>query len=150
MIRRVVILGSTGSIGTQALDVARAFPELFSIQGLSCFSNIDAFISQVNEFKPPFVAVSTDAQKQQLLNTVRYSPTVFVGDSGLVDLVSVDMDLLLVAIVGTAVLPPVCAAIETVDHIAIANKEVLVAAGSFIMPMVHQHKTMFIPVDSEH
>ncbi len=148
--RNIVILGSTGSIGTQALDVIRAFPQDFSLQGISAYSNLTTLIDQVNEFKPPFVCVSTPDQQQQLLQYIDYKPTIFVGEPGLVELATVSMDVLLVAIVGTAALAPVVAALSVVSHIAIANKEVLVSAGQIIMELVQKHNTTLIPVDSEH
>ena len=150
MRRSVVVLGSTGSIGTQALEIIQAFPDLFELTGMSCFSNIDLFARQVSQFKPNYVSVSSEAQKVQLLNMISYQPTVFVGEKGLIDLVQVDLDILLVAIVGTAALPPVVEAISRVSHIAIANKEVLVAAGEIIMGLVKKYQTTLIPVDSEH
>ena len=131
MKKQLVILGSTGSIGTQAIDIVRAFPDQFSLVGISGFSNIEFIIQQANEFHPSFITVSTEAQKEQLLGGISYQPTVFVGEQGLIELVQVDMDILLVSIVGTAALPPVVAAIPRVEHIAIANKEVLVAAGGY-------------------
>lgn len=148
--RSVVILGSTGSIGTQALDVARAFPDLFHIQGLTGHNNVQLLAEQANEFKPSTLVVPSDKKKTELLSHLTYAPEVLVGESGLVELMDVPMDMLLVAIVGTAALPPVVAAIPKVSHIAIANKEVLVAAGSIIMDLVSKHQTRFVPVDSEH
>ena len=150
MKKDVIILGVTGSIGTQALDVIRAFPDQFQLKGMSGQTNIDAMIKIAKAFQPPYIAVSCDAHRSLLLESVQYQPHVFVGASGLVRLATVDMDILLVAIVGTAALPPVVAAIPKVSHIAIANKEVLVAAGSVIMDMVHRYNTRLIPVDSEH
>ena len=131
--KQIVILGSTGSIGTQALDVVRSFPEAFKVKGLSGFSNMILLAKQANEFQPSFLVVPTDDARKALMAHLAYSPTIFVGDSGLLELVDVGMDILLVAIVGTAALAPVVTAIPKVKHIAIANKEVLVAAGSIIM-----------------
>lgn len=150
MKRKITILGSTGSIGTQALEIVNAFPDYFSLVGISCFSNIDLFIEQVNLFKPKFVSLANENQKEQLLKAINYTPEVFLGSGGLVDLVNVDTDILLVAIVGTAALAPVVAGIKQGLHIAIANKEVLVAAGPIIMELVEIHKARLIPVDSEH
>ena len=120
--KQLVILGSTGSIGTQALDVIRAFPDFFELKGISGFSNMDLLAKQVNEFKPSYVAVSTDNKRRELQDQLAYSPTIFVGDSGLLELVDVGMDMLLVAIVGQRHCPGV-AAISKVKHIAIANKK---------------------------
>ncbi len=150
MRKKLVILGSTGSIGTQALDVVQAFPDYFQLQGISCFSNIDLLIQQVHRFKPLFISVATEEQRLQVKSSVDYSPDIFVGDSGLIQLATIDLDLLLVAIVGTAALLPVVSAIKQSRHIAIANKEVLVAAGAMIMDMVKQYGAKLIPVDSEH
>ena len=148
--KSVVILGSTGSIGTQSLDVIRSFPDQFKLVGMSGYSNIDLMVAQIEEFKPLCVCISTEDKKKELLARLSYVPDIFVGDDGLIQLVQIDMDMLLVAIVGTAALPPVVEAIPRVSHIAIANKEVLVAAGDIIMQMVKKHATRFIPVDSEH
>ena len=148
--RDVVVLGVTGSIGTQAVDVIRAFPDSFNLKGMSGYSNVTIMTSIANEFKPDFIAVPTIDIKEKLLAGLTYTPTIFIGEEGLLALVDVPMAILLVAIVGTAALPPVVAAIPKVQHIAIANKEVLVAAGTIVMDMVRQSGTRLIPVDSEH
>jgi 1-deoxy-D-xylulose-5-phosphate reductoisomerase len=147
--KRVVILGATGSIGTQALDVIRHVPGL-QLTGVSGFSNMALLAQQANEFRPQYLAVPSQQKRIELMSFLTYSPTIFIEHQGLIDLVNVPMDILLVAIVGTAALPPMVAAIPKVPHIAIANKEVLVAAGDIIMGMIQQHGTTLIPVDSEH
>ena len=146
--KNIVILGSTGSIGTQALDVIRAFPKNFKLMGITGHSNMKLLSDQANEFKPPFLVVPSETKKNEL--NLLYSPTIFIGDEGLLNLVTQPMHILLVAVVGTAALAPVVSAIPHVSHIAIANKEVLVAAGDIIMAMVKAHNTKLIPVDSEH
>lgn len=148
--KRIVILGVTGSIGQQALDVIRAFPDQFILEGMSGYDNIDALIAIANELKPPYIVVPTNTKRSTLLTALTYTPTVFVGESGLIDIVCIAMDQLIVAIVGTAALPPVIRAIPHVSHIAIANKEVLVAAGPIIMDLVARHQSRLIPIDSEH
>jgi 1-deoxy-D-xylulose-5-phosphate reductoisomerase len=148
--KALVILGVTGSIGTQALDILREFPEKFQLKGMSGHSNVALLSAIANEFTPSYIAVSSNKNRQDLMAELTYSPTIFVGDAGLIELMDVGMDQLLVAIVGTAALPPVVAAIPKVGHIAIANKEVLVAAGTMIMDLVAQHGTRLMPVDSEH
>ena len=148
--RDVIILGVTGSIGTQAIDVIRAFPESFKLKGMSGYSNVAVMTEIANEFQPNYIAVPTTQIRDDLLSQLNYQPKVFVGEAGLIELVDVPMAILLVAIVGTAALPPVIAAIPKVSHIAIANKEVLVAAGTIVMDMVRQYGTRLIPVDSEH
>ncbi|MEK9727069.1 MAG: 1-deoxy-D-xylulose-5-phosphate reductoisomerase, partial [Candidatus Margulisiibacteriota bacterium] len=148
--RDLIILGVTGSIGTQALDVIRAFPDQFNLKGMSGYSNINLMAKIAMEFRPEFIVVSDDVRKHDLIRQLTYDPIVFVGETGLIELMDESMDLLLVAIVGTAALPPVVAAIPKVNHIAIANKEVLVAAGEIIMQMVQQYNVKLIPVDSEH
>ena len=150
MSRSVVIFGSTGSIGTQAIDVIRAFPDYFTLTGISGFSNLSILVEQANEFLPPVICVSNEDQVELLMSQLTYTPQIMVGPSGLVEMAQLNMDILLMAIVGTAALAPTIAAIGRVDHIAIANKEVLVAAGDIIMDLVRQHETRFIPVDSEH
>lgn len=148
--KKVVVLGATGSIGTQTMDVIRAFPDHFSLSGMSGYSNIDGLIRHANEFTPPVICVPSDDAKHRLLAEISYKPTICVGDQGLIDLVQVDMDILVVAIVGTVALKPVIAAIPSVPHIAIANKEVLVTAGDTIMSMVNEYHCQLVPVDSEH
>ena len=148
--RQLIILGVTGSIGTQALDVVRAFPTEFALKGISGYSNLSLLAEIATEFKPPFIAVPTEKNRSDLQSLINYDPEILVGDVGLIELVNVEMDQLLVAIVGTAALAPVVAAIPKVNHIAIANKEVLVAAGSIIMSLAKQHGVRLIPVDSEH
>jgi 1-deoxy-D-xylulose-5-phosphate reductoisomerase len=104
-VKTLVILGSTGSIGTQALDVIRHVPGV-ELTGLSGFSNMALLAEQANEFTPPYLAVPSDEKRTELMGMLHYSPTVFVGDDGLIELVTVPMAILLVAIVGTAALSP--------------------------------------------
>ena len=146
----VGILGVTGSIGTQALDVIRAFPDRFRLVAVSGHTNSLGLAAIANEFRPERVAVGSVDQVAIIRKHMDYDPVIEVGESGLVALATHPMDQLVVAIVGTAALPAVVAAIPHVPHIALANKEVLVAAGSRIMAMVRAHGTRLIPVDSEH
>lgn len=148
--KNVVVLGSTGSIGTQTIEIIRAFPNHFRLRGISGYSNIDTLVQQANEFLPPVICVPSEDAKHQVLNGVSYSPTVCIGPAGLIELTQIDMDILVVAIVGTVALQPVIAAIPMVSHIAIANKEVLVTAGDIIMGMARDHNCQLIPIDSEH
>ena len=148
--RCVVVFGSTGSIGTQALDIIRQFPDKFSLGGISGFSNMDCLVNQANEFKPPVLCVHSLDQRDAIIDKLNYEPQILIGPDGLIEMSQIDMDILLMAIVGTAALPPIISALGRVSHIAIANKEVLVAAGDIIMDLVRKHNTTFIPVDSEH
>ena len=95
--RDVIILGVTGSIGTQAIDVIRAFPDKFQLKGMSGYSNVTVMTNIANEFQPDYIAVPTTHIRDELLAQLNYQPTVFVGEAGLIELVDVPMAILLVA-----------------------------------------------------
>ncbi|MDB6138760.1 MAG: dxr [Verrucomicrobiaceae bacterium] len=151
MLRKVLILGSTGSIGTSALKVARDIPDRMQVVGLAACRSVDALVAQVAETGVKFVAV-TDAEaarKARLL--LPADVTVFDGSQGLVDLVQAsDADMVIVAIVGTAGLAPTLAAIEKKMDIAVASKEILVMAGEAVMSAAKRQDVHVLPVDSEH
>jgi 1-deoxy-D-xylulose-5-phosphate reductoisomerase len=149
--RRVTVLGSTGSIGRQTLEVLRLFPDRFRVQALTCGSNIDLLVEQAREFQPSCVAVGNrehvDACRSRLADT---DITVVAGPEGLSEAASQPADIVMAAIVGFAGLAPVLAAIETGATIALANKETMVVAGALVNEALEASGSTLIPVDSEH
>lgn len=151
-IRKVAILGSSGSVGTQALEVIRAFPQLLQVSVLTAASNAKVLIEQAIEFKPKAVAITDEryfAEVKLALNGLGIA--VYAGEKALVEVVQYDeIDVVLNAIVGAAGLRPTIEAIQKKRDIALANKETLVVAGSLMMDMVKKYDVKMLPVDSEH
>lgn len=150
--RNIAILGSTGSIGTQALDVVRAFPELLEVSVLTASANHEALIAQAREFKPNAVVIVQEESyllvKQALADL---EIVVYAGRNALEEVVErEEIDMVLNAIVGSAGLRPTVRAIEYGKDIALANKETLVVAGALIMELVRKKQVSMWPVDSEH
>lgn len=151
-IKNIAILGSTGSIGTQALEVIDANPSLFSIQVLTAQSNVDLLISQALKFKPKAVVIGDESKYQQLKEALIHTKIeVKAGEEALCEVVVLpELTMILTALVGFAGLKPTIAAIKAGKHIALANKETLVVAGELINLLAKQHKVDILPVDSEH
>jgi 1-deoxy-D-xylulose-5-phosphate reductoisomerase len=152
MRKKIALLGSTGSIGTQALDIISKFPEEFEVKILTGGSNIDLLTSQARKFLPESVVISDKNQykklKENLSNT---SIKVFAGEKEMEQVIAgSDSTLVLAAIVGYSGLKPTIAAIKSGKRIALANKETLVVAGEIIKKLVSGSKNQIIPVDSEH
>lgn len=148
--KRIVILGSTGSIGQNALEVARHFPEEFRVIGLSTNSNIDILHNQIKEFHPVFVGVSNKEAARKLKSRLGRNTGLFAGGEGLEAMVQAPQaDEILLAISGSAALLPLLKAVECGKQIALANKEALVMAGPIIMKEAAKSKAKIIPVDSE-
>ena len=150
--KRVGLFGSTGSIGTQTLEVIRANPSLFSATLLTAHSNHELLIEQALEFLPEVVVI-TQSSKYALVKEA-LSPkgiTVMSGEAALEEAASMDcFDLMMAAIVGFAGLKPTLKAIETGKDIALANKETLVTAGPLVMELAAARGALLLPVDSEH
>ncbi|WP_447767237.1 1-deoxy-D-xylulose-5-phosphate reductoisomerase [Sphingobacterium faecium] len=148
----IAVLGSTGSIGTQTLDVVRAFPDRFDIVVLTCGSNATLLVEQALEFLPQAVVVIDEAQFEFV--KVKLSHTaiaVYSGTQALEEVVQFEeIDVVLNAIVGAAGLRPTIKAIKNGKDIALANKETLVVAGELVMGLASQHQVQMLPVDSEH
>lgn len=150
--RRVAILGSTGSIGTSALDVIRHLPEALTAAALSTHSRVDELIGQVERFRPRLAAITgampTDGQRRRIEAA---GTTLLLGPQALCEIArSIEVDVVLLAVVGSAGVP---VAIETVSAgktLALANKETLVIAGSLLIPLARRHGAAILPVDSEH
>lgn len=146
MPHRIAILGSTGSIGRQTLDVLRALPGHFSVVALAAGRNVTLLNEQIHEVNPAIVAVSEAADAPRVAH-----PHVLAGEAGLVEIVTrPDVDLVVVATSGKAGFVPTLAAIEARKAIAIANKEVLVMAGALVMEAARKHGVELRPIDSEH
>lgn len=149
MPRRVAILGSTGSIGTSALDVVAHLPERLSASALSTHRRTDALVEQCRRFRPRAVGVADEALAPVLRG--RVDATVYAGPSGLAEMACRDdVDVVLAAVVGAAGLPAVLAAVRAGKTIALANKESLVVAGSLLIPEARRRGVTILPVDSEH
>lgn len=148
------ILGSTGSIGVNTLDVVRQFPDRFRIAGLAAGRNVALLCEQIREFQPQAVAVLDEThagQLRQLLAAVPYRLEVLSGPEGYRTIATLpEANMVVAAMVGAAGLMPTVAAIEAGKHIALANKETLVIGGSVVMPLSEHHGVRLLPVDSEH
>ncbi|MFQ8689360.1 MAG: 1-deoxy-D-xylulose-5-phosphate reductoisomerase [Blautia sp.] len=149
--KKIAILGSTGSIGTQTLDVARANGDL-QVLGISAGSNVKRLEEQVREFSPKLAAVwSEEAAKELSVRIADTDTKVVCGMEGLLELAAMDeVEILVTAIVGMIGIRPTIEAIQAGKDIALANKETLVTAGHLIMPLAHRHHVRILPVDSEH
>ena len=150
--KNIAILGSTGSIGRQALDVIRANPDKFEVFALTANNNLDLLIEQACEFQPDVVAIANEKLYLQLKQALADQPIkVFAGMDAIAQLVEMEpIDLVLTAMVGYAGLKPTIQAIRANKTIALANKETLVVAGEIICELAQKHKTAILPVDSEH
>ena len=150
--KQIAILGSTGSIGTQTLDVVRANPGELTVTALSAGRRIDLLEKQIREFHPRLVAVWEEEKALELKSRIQDTDTrVVSGMEGLLELaVMPEAEILVTAIVGMIGIRPTSAAIEAGKDIALANKETLVTAGHIIMPLARKHGVKILPVDSEH
>lgn len=150
--RRIAILGSTGSIGTQALDVIEKHPELFEVELLTANNNSALLVEQALKFKPGSVVICNEEKYDEVAGALNDSYIkVFAGIGSVCDILKGDsIDMVLTAMVGFDGLKPTIAAIKSGKAIALANKETLVAAGELIMSLSKEYGAPIIPVDSEH
>ena len=150
--KRIAILGSTGSIGTQALNVIRRHRDMFSVEVLCAGSNADLLIKQALEFLPNAVVIADESKYQQVQDALCSSDIkVFAGEKSMVDLMTMDsIDMVLASIVGFAGLRPTLRAIECGKPIALANKETMVVAGAIVTDTAIRNHVPILPVDSEH
>ncbi|MFY7963456.1 MAG: 1-deoxy-D-xylulose-5-phosphate reductoisomerase [Chitinophagaceae bacterium] len=151
-LKRIAILGSTGSIGTQALDVIAAHSDKFCAEILTAQTNHELLIKQAIQFKPNCVVIGDESKYQKVKDALANTDTkVFAGEKALQEVAAFDTyDMMLAAIVGYAGLKPTLAAIEKGKPVALANKETLVVAGEIIMQKALEKRVPIIPVDSEH
>lgn len=149
--KRLTVLGSTGSIGRQTLEVAGAFPERFRVVGLAAKKNIDLLEEQIRLFHPELVAVEEEDAAKVLTGRVKGQKVhVLSGQEGIQKVAEADSDQVVAAMVGAAGLGPTLAAIRVGRNIALANKETLVMAGGLVFQEVEKHGVQLVPVDSEH
>lgn len=150
--KRIAILGSTGSIGTQALEVIAANPHIFEVEVLTAQNNADLLIEQSLQFQPNVVVIANENLYTKVKDALAKQPIkVYAGANALQSVVQMDtVDIVLTALVGFAGLEPTIKAIEARKPIALANKETLVVAGEIITELAQKHQVPILPVDSEH
>lgn len=150
--KNIAILGSTGSIGTQTLDVIQSHPEKFQVEVLTAQNNADLLIDQALKFQPNCVVIGNESLYQKVRDAlIPHDIKVFAGDQAIADVVTMDsIDLVLTALVGYSGLIPTIKAIEAGKQIALANKETLVVAGELITKLAKEKGVNIYPVDSEH
>ena len=152
MKRNLAILGSTGSIGTQALEVVSEHPDLFEVYALTANNQVDLLINQARKYMPEVVVIANEQKYPELKEALEDLPIkVWAGSDAIAQVVqSEPIDMVLTAMVGYAGLKPTIAAIKAGKAIALANKETLVVAGELITALAVEHKVPILPVDSEH
>ena len=151
-IKRIAIFGSTGSIGTQALDVIAANPDKFSVEILTAQTNDSLLIKQALQFNPNCVVIGDEKRYENVRQALAKTDIkVFTGEQSLEEVAEMDCyDMMLAAIVGYAGLKPTLKALENSKPVALANKETLVVAGDIVMRKALENRVPVIPVDSEH
>ncbi|MCQ2326020.1 MAG: 1-deoxy-D-xylulose-5-phosphate reductoisomerase [Bacteroidales bacterium] len=150
--KHIAILGSTGSIGTQTLDVIRKNPELFCVEVLTANENADLLVQQALEFQPNCVVIANEQKYEQVKDALKNTfIKVFAGEKSIEDVVCFDeIDIVLVSLVGFSGLKPTISAIKAKKVIALANKETLVVGGKLITALAEENNVPILPVDSEH
>jgi len=149
--KNVVLLGSTGSIGTSTVKVAEDLPDRIRLLGLAAGNNVELLLAQTRKHRPAAISASDPAKAQELRDLLGTTTEVFAGAEGLVKLATLPgADIVLIAIVGTAGLPPALAAIRAGKDIAVASKEILVMAGEIVMRQAREQGVRVLAVDSEH
>jgi len=149
--KNIIILGSTGSIGTQTVEVIAKHPQLFKVIGLAANSRLDLLARQIREFSPRMVCLGDDPAGAGVLGPLKKTFRIVHGPEGLKQLASLAGPAMVVnALVGSAGLEPTLAAIQAGHDVALANKETLVAGGSLVMQAVKKHQVRLLPIDSEH
>lgn len=152
--KAISLLGSTGSIGTQTLDIVQQHPDQFRLVGIAAGNNVELLAQQVRQFRPEIVAICNEAKLGELRDAIAdldYQPQLLAGDEGIVEVARYgDSEVVVTGIVGCAGLLPTLAAIEAGKDIALANKETLIAGGPVVLPLVEKHGVKLLPADSEH
>ena len=149
--RNVVLLGSTGSIGTSTIKVAEDLPDQIRLLALAAGNNVELLLEQTRKHRPAAISISDPAKAAELRNALGTAADVYSGDEGLIKLATLPAaDIVLIAIVGTAGLQPALAAIRAGKDIAVASKEILVMAGEIVMREAEKHGVKVLAVDSEH
>lgn len=152
--KKITLLGSTGSIGTQTLDIVAQYPEQFQIVGLAAGRNLELLTEQIKQFKPEIVAIADPNQLPELRDAIAAldsKPQLLAGEAGVCDVAAYgDSESVVTGIVGCAGLLPTIAAIKAGKDIALANKETLIAGAPVVLPLVEQYGVKLLPADSEH
>jgi 1-deoxy-D-xylulose-5-phosphate reductoisomerase len=152
--KAITILGSTGSIGTQTLDIVTRNPEKFRVVGLAAGNNVTLLAEQIRAFKPEIVALGNGkklAELREAIASVANPPQILIGQDGICEVARYgDAASVVTGIVGCAGLLPTIAAIEAGKDIALANKETLIAGAPVVLPLVKKHQVKLLPADSEH
>jgi 1-deoxy-D-xylulose-5-phosphate reductoisomerase len=153
-VKAITLLGSTGSIGTQTLDIVEHNPDKFRIVGLAAGSNVGMLAAQVRQFRPEIVAIGNESKLSEFKDAIAdldYHPIVVAGESGTIEVAAYgDAQSVVTGIVGFAGLLPTIAAIKAGKDIALANKETLIAGGPVVLPLVKEYGVKLLPADSEH
>ena len=148
---QIAILGSTGSVGVQSLDIVRHNPDMFRVVSLAAHSNIDLLERQINEFRPQFVAIADRDKASELRDRVKLDLEIAGGPEAILSAATHSaVHTVVGAINGFAALQPILSAVRAKKHIALANKESLVVAGQLVMNLAKEHQVAIVPLDSEH
>ncbi|MFM5887778.1 MAG: 1-deoxy-D-xylulose-5-phosphate reductoisomerase [Dolichospermum sp.] len=152
--KAITLLGSTGSIGTQTLDIVSEHPDKFRIVGLAAGRNVELFAAQIRQFRPEIAAISAADKLPELKEAIKDlnpQPILLTGEQGVIEVARYgDSQTVVTGIVGCAGLLPTIAAIEAGKDIALANKETLIAGAPVVLPLVAKHGVKLLPADSEH
>ncbi|MCU0525658.1 MAG: 1-deoxy-D-xylulose-5-phosphate reductoisomerase [Elainella sp. Prado103] len=152
--KAITLLGSTGSIGTQTLDIVAQYPDQFRLVGLAARNNVELLAQQVRQFRPQIVAICNADQLpvlQAMIADLDPQPILLGGEEGVVEVARYgDSQAVVTGIVGCAGLLPTIAAIQAGKDIALANKETLIAGGAVVLPLVEKYGVKLLPADSEH
>ncbi|PPT08922.1 1-deoxy-D-xylulose 5-phosphate reductoisomerase [Geitlerinema sp. FC II] len=152
--KAITLLGSTGSIGTQTLDIVAQYPDRFRLVGIAAGNNLELLVRQVRQFKPEIVAIRNEdkfSELKEALADLDPQPQLLSGEAGIIEVARYgDAEAVVTGIVGCAGLLPTIAAIEAGKDIALANKETLIAGGPVVNPLIEKHGVKLLPADSEH
>jgi 1-deoxy-D-xylulose-5-phosphate reductoisomerase len=153
-VKAITLLGSTGSIGTQTLDIVSQYPDKFRIVGLAAGRNVEMLAAQIRQFQPSIAAIWDEDKLPELqtaIADVKPQPILLAGEAGIIEVARYgDAETVVTGIVGCAGLLPTIAAIEAGKNIALANKETLIAGGPVVLPLLEKHGVKVLPADSEH
>jgi 1-deoxy-D-xylulose-5-phosphate reductoisomerase len=153
-VKAITLLGSTGSIGTQTLDIVFEHPDKFRIAGLAAGRNVELFAAQIRQFRPQIAAISAAEKLPELKEAIKDlnpQPILLAGEAGVIEVARYgDSQTVVTGIVGCAGLLPTIAAIEAGKDIALANKETIIAGAPVVLPLVEKHGVKLLPADSEH
>jgi 1-deoxy-D-xylulose-5-phosphate reductoisomerase len=153
-VKAITLVGSTGSIGTQTLDIVSQYPDQFRIVGLAAGRNVEMLAAQIRQFRPQIAAICLEEQLPALKEAVKDldpQPILLAGEAGVIEVARYgEAQTVVTGIVGCAGLLPTIAAIEAGKDIALANKETLIAGGPVVLPLIEKHGVKLLPADSEH